>query len=234
MLDKNSPAHPEQKIWLINAIKKELMAETELSYLQEMPGQFLDNLLNHLTRQRQLRDAAYEPVFKLMAMLTKLIPRFLTVKLSKENLNPMIMAKVTEYMDIKEASNLARSYEIEVLTEITRHTSPKLTAAIAENIDFFLLQQVIKGMLKKGYFTQLGQAADFMSEKLLSKVIKKSKEIQGLARISNQMQNLKKLHLVLSEITKQKRISIKYELEQLQDSRQEILDIFENQAGLPA
>lgn len=178
---------------IAESIKELLVAETDMSYLAELPEKHLSRLYEDLKSYMKRLDENQRPVFKAIAISTSFIPNFIIAKLAHDYFTPYIVAQVCEYMDPKAAAKIGKSLRVDYMGQVALHGDPKVTARIGDCMDVDLVVSVVREMVKRSFFMKLGELADLLNENHLKNVMLKLNDNNAILQVGLHMKDEDKI-----------------------------------------
>lgn len=188
----------------VETLRELWLTRSDLTFLESGDPALLAGVVAEVQAHRARVEESLRPVYETMAKATRFVPAFMAHKLGG-NMSPYVRARVTEHLDPKAAAGLAKHIPPDDLAEISLHLDPQLVARVAAHQDVATLSVITTLIAERGLVKRLGEVADALDERLLTKLIDSMPKAERLAAIATHMQDMDKLARVATKIDKRLR-----------------------------
>jgi hypothetical protein len=131
--------------------------------------------------------------FSTLAVISGILPKYLSAKIAQEMLGPRMVARMTSYIPAKRAIAIAQLLRIDFLSEVAIHLEPDRVVEIIEGSPNFMLINICRKLLEKGLFDIVGAFSDHLSKQKLKVLSEKLDDPHGLVQIAQKMQNKERI-----------------------------------------
>lgn len=176
----------------LQTLKELWLTESDLSFLHELEPDHLARITREVRAHAARVHEDQRKLFETMAKATRFIPNFVLAKLS-HGMSGYVLAKITEYLDVKSAATLAKLYEPALLAEIATHLRADMAAGVAAQLDLETLTTIIDVLSRKGLVRRLGELSDALDERLLERLVRRIGDAERIAAVASHMTALEKL-----------------------------------------
>jgi hypothetical protein len=205
----------QEKQYYLDRIRESLNSPEDLAYLSKLDAGEIKDLSEQIEQYQSRVEEAQKPIYQTMAFATQFLPNFLVAKISQEMLTPFVIGQVTNCFKPKDAAKIATHFRKEFLGEVALYADRKHTAAITVELPFDIAYGVMTEMIRKGYFSRLGELADELPESLLMRFLQKFTSPSDVAKIAMHMTNTGMIQSIFSKEKEDRRNAVIAELKRM-------------------
>jgi hypothetical protein len=115
---------------------------TELELLRET----IENLFEQELGQQMER----------VAKVAKFIPNFLTAKIAETAIGPMVTARITPYIEVKDAISIMKSLSTAFMAETAGYLIPARTQTLINSLPMDMMKKVVAHLVRGHHFSVIG------------------------------------------------------------------------------
>lgn len=112
----------------------------------------------------------HKAAFRRVAMITRLLPTALNVRITLRAFPPLLAARVAGEMPPEKAAELANRMPVEYLAEASGHLDPRRAPALVHRVRSDRVLAVIMALIEQGDFITLGRLLDAATEPIIHDV----------------------------------------------------------------
>lgn len=185
---------------LKDRIRETILSENNLEYLDKLDSGELELLAKEIDDYNSRTRENQKPVYQTMAFTSQFLPNFMVAKISQEMLTPYIIGQVTNHFKPKDAAKIAVHFRKDFLGEVSVYAEKSHLALITQELPFDTAFSVFQEMLKKEYYSRIGELADLLPAELLVRFLKKFPDHGEIEKIIHHMQNTELVSEVLKKV----------------------------------
>ena len=183
----------------LETLRELWLTDTDLTFLTDLPPDTLSRIVHEVEAHHQRTSASQRRLYETIARTTRLIPNFMVVKLGA-GLGPYVQARICEYLEPKAAAALSKAFEPSVVAEISLHLEAGLAAQIAAHTDIDTLEKITDLLHERGFARRLGEISDALDERVLEKLVQRTREPARIAAVAAHMTDYAKMGTVMRRL----------------------------------
>lgn len=139
-----------------------------------------------------------------LAKVVKFIPNFLTAKIAESAIGPMVTARITPYIDVKDAISIMKSLSIPFMSQTAEHLIPSKAKALINALPMDLMKKVVSHLLNHHHFSVIGGFVEITDDKRVIEIANYIESEADLCRITAYVEKKEKIVPVILHLPERK------------------------------
>ncbi|MBK9353989.1 MAG: hypothetical protein IPN09_08495 [Bacteroidetes bacterium] len=145
---------------LIASLKIE--GDDDLSFLKKLNANELELLRETI---ENLFEQELGQQLERLAKVVKFIPNFLTAKIAESAIGPMVTARITPYIEVKDAISIMKSLSIPFMSHTAEFLIPAKAKNLINSLPMDLMKKVVAHLVKHHHFSVIGGFVEITDDK---------------------------------------------------------------------
>lgn len=184
---------------LIASLKIE--GDDDLSFLKKLNANELELLRETI---ENLFEQELGQQLERLAKVVKFIPNFLTAKIAESAIGPMVTARITPYIEVKDAISIMKSLSIPFMSHTAEFLIPSKAKNLINSLPMDLMKKVVAHLVKHHHFSVIGGFVEITDDKRVIEIANYIESEADLCRITSYVENKEKIVPVILHLSERK------------------------------
>ena len=184
---------------LIASLKIE--GDDDLSFLKKLNANELELLRETI---ENLFEQELGQQLERLAKVVKFIPNFLTAKIAESAIGPMVTARITPYIEVKDAISIMKSLSIPFMSHTAEFLIPAKAKNLINSLPMDLMKKVVAHLVKHHHFSVIGGFVEITDDKRVIEIANYIESEADLCRITSYVENKEKIVPVILHLSERK------------------------------
>jgi hypothetical protein len=184
---------------LIASLKIE--GDDDLSFLKKLNANELELLRETI---ENLFEQELGQQLERLAKVVKFIPNFLTAKIAESAIGPMVTARITPYIEVKDAISIMKSLSIPFMSHTAEFLIPSKAKNLINSLPMDLMKKVVAHLVKHHHFSVIGGFVEITDDNRVIEIANYIESEADLCRITSYVENKEKIVPVILHLSERK------------------------------
>jgi hypothetical protein len=166
----------------LNATELELLRETIENVFEQELGQQMERV----------------------AKVVKFIPNFLTAKIAETAIGPMVTARITPYIEVKDAISIMKSLSTSFMAQTAAYIIPAKAQTLINSLPMDLMKKVVAHLVKGHHFSVIGGFVEITDDYRVLEIANFIESEADLCKITSYVENKEKVVPVIMNLPEKK------------------------------
>lgn len=176
-------------------------SEEDLSFLKRLNATELEVLRNVI---ENLFEKELGQQLERLAKVVKFIPNFLTAKIAESAIGPMVTARITPYIEVKDAISIMKSLSVGFMAQTAEHIIPEKAKDLINTLPIEMMKKVVTHLVNGRHFSVIGGYVEITNDSRVLEIAKFIESEADLCKITSFVERKEKIVPVILNLPERK------------------------------